>query len=114
MSEPMKIRARMVDGSAHIIVLMIHPMETGQRKDPRSGQVFPAHFIQRVTATVNDKPVLNVAMRPGDLEEPGVRLPRQGRQVRRQAGDRLGRQQGREGPFRGDDRLTLYPSKLNS
>ncbi|MCB1893328.1 MAG: thiosulfate oxidation carrier complex protein SoxZ, partial [Rhodocyclaceae bacterium] len=42
MSEPMKIRARMVDGSAHIIVLMIHPMETGQRKDPRSGQAFPA------------------------------------------------------------------------
>ena len=70
MSEPMKIRARMVDGSAHIIVLMIHPMETGQRKDPRSGQAFPAHFIQRVTATINDKPVLNLQCGPAISKNP--------------------------------------------
>ena len=37
MAEPMKIRTKMVDGSAHVFVLMMHPMETGQRKDPRSG-----------------------------------------------------------------------------
>ena len=70
MSEPMKIRARMVDGSAHIAVLMIHPMETGQRKDPRSGQAFPAHFIQHVTASVNDKPVLNVQCGPAISKNP--------------------------------------------
>jgi len=70
MSEPMKIRAKMVDGSAHINVLMIHPMETGQRKDPRSGQVYPAHFIQHVTATINDKPVLNLQCGPAISKNP--------------------------------------------
>ncbi len=70
MADPMKIRSKMVDGSAHIAVLMIHPMETGQRKDPRSGQTFPAHFIQNVTATVNDKPVLVAQLGPAISKNP--------------------------------------------
>lgn len=70
MAEPMKIRTKLVDGSAHIVVLMIHPMETGQRKDPRSGQAYPAHFIQNVTATVNDKPVLVAQLGPAISKNP--------------------------------------------
>lgn len=69
MSQPMKIRAKMVDGSAHIVVLMIHPMETGQRKAP-DGKVIPAHFIQRVNATVNDKPVLVAHWGPAISKNP--------------------------------------------
>lgn len=70
MAEPMKIRTKLVDGAAHIVVLMIHPMETGLRKDPRSGQSFPAHFIQNVTATVNDKPVLVAQLGPAISKNP--------------------------------------------
>ncbi|KAF0166395.1 MAG: sulfur compound chelating protein SoxZ [Rhodocyclaceae bacterium] len=70
MAEPMKIRTKLVDGSAHIAVLMIHPMETGQRKDPRSGQAYPAHFIQNVTATVNDKAVLVAQLGPAISKNP--------------------------------------------
>jgi sulfur-oxidizing protein SoxZ len=70
MAEPMKIRTKLVDGAAHIVVLMIHPMETGQRKDSRSGQPFPAHFIQNVTATVNDKPVLVAQLGPAISKNP--------------------------------------------
>ena len=69
MADPMKIRARMIDGAAHVTVLMIHPMETGQRKDAR-GQVLPAHFIQHVTATVNDRPVLNMQCGPAISRNP--------------------------------------------
>ncbi|HRP74621.1 MAG TPA: thiosulfate oxidation carrier complex protein SoxZ [Rhodocyclaceae bacterium] len=58
MSGAMKIRARMKDGITDVAVLMMHPMETGQRKDPRTGQTIPAHFIQKVTAAVNEKQVL--------------------------------------------------------
>jgi sulfur-oxidizing protein SoxZ len=43
---------------ADVKVLMNHPMETGQRKDAKTGQVIPAHFIQTVTAQVNGKTVL--------------------------------------------------------
>ena len=70
MAEPMKIRTKMVDGAAQIFVLMIHPMETGQRKDPRSGQVYPAHYIQHVLATLNDKPVLDMQCGPAISKNP--------------------------------------------
>lgn len=58
MAGPMKIRATAQGEFADIKVLMNHPMETGQRKDPKTGQLIPAHFITNVTATVNGKPVL--------------------------------------------------------
>ena len=57
MSEPMKIRAKMVEGSAHIAVLMIHPMETGQRKDDK-GQTLAMHFIQTFTVSHNGKTMI--------------------------------------------------------
>ena len=58
MAEPMKIRATKEGDSANIKVLMNHAMETGQRKDAKTGQVIPAHFIQTVTAQLNGKTVL--------------------------------------------------------
>ena len=58
MAEPMKIRATMEGDAANIKVLMNHVMETGQRKDAKTGQLIPAHFIQTVSAQVNGKPVL--------------------------------------------------------
>lgn len=59
MADPMKIRATVEGDSANIKVLMNHPMETGQRKDAKTGQTVPAHFIQQVSAAVNGKNVLN-------------------------------------------------------
>ena len=58
MAEPMKIRATLQGDTADIKVLMNHVMETGQRKDAKTGQIIPAHFIQNVNATVNGKVVL--------------------------------------------------------
>lgn len=58
MAEPMRIRAQLQGDVADVKVLMNHPMETGQRKDPKTGQNVPAHFIQNVTATLNGKQVL--------------------------------------------------------
>ena len=59
MADAMKIRATMEGDSANIKVLMNHPMETGQRKDAKTGQTVPAHFIQQVTAALNGKNVLD-------------------------------------------------------
>lgn len=58
MAEPMKIRATLEGDVANIKVLMNHVMETGQRKDAKTGQVIPAHFIQTVVAQLNGKTVL--------------------------------------------------------
>jgi sulfur-oxidizing protein SoxZ len=54
MAEPMKIRATVKGDTAEVRVLMVHPMETGQRKDA-SGAVVPVHFIQEVQVRVNGK-----------------------------------------------------------
>jgi sulfur-oxidizing protein SoxZ len=53
----MKIRAIANGGVTDIRVLMTHPMETGQRKDP-DGKLVPMHFIQNVTVKVNGKTVV--------------------------------------------------------
>lgn len=58
MAEPMKIRATLQGDVAEVKVLINHPMETGQRKDPNTGENIPVHFIQFVTATLNDRPVM--------------------------------------------------------
>ncbi|MFA7240992.1 MAG: thiosulfate oxidation carrier complex protein SoxZ [Sulfuricellaceae bacterium] len=58
MADPMKMRVTLKDDTANIKVLMNHEMETGLRKDAKSGQLVPAHYIQLVTATLNGKPVM--------------------------------------------------------
>lgn len=58
MAEPMKIRAALQGDVADVRILMLHPMETGQRKDS-GGNIIPVHFIQSVIVTHNGKPVLD-------------------------------------------------------
>ena len=50
----MKIRATLKGDIAEVRVLMVHPMETGQRKD-NDGKLVPMHFIQEVQARVNGR-----------------------------------------------------------
>ncbi|HEX7952832.1 MAG TPA: thiosulfate oxidation carrier complex protein SoxZ [Burkholderiales bacterium] len=58
MADAMKIRAQLHGDVADVKVLMFHPMETGLRKDPITGELIPLHFIQRVVATHNGKTVM--------------------------------------------------------
>jgi|SRR5882672_5996569 len=58
MSEPMKIRATQQGDAADVRILMLHPMETGQRRDAK-GEIVPLHFIQSVMITHNGRTVLD-------------------------------------------------------
>lgn len=58
MAESMKIRATLQGDVADVRILMLHPMETGQRKDAK-GQIVPLHFIQSVVVTHNGKTVVD-------------------------------------------------------
>jgi sulfur-oxidizing protein SoxZ len=58
MAEPMKIRATLKGDLAEVRVLMVHPMETGQRRDT-GGNLLPMHFIQEVTVRVNGRAVID-------------------------------------------------------
>lgn len=59
MADPMRIRVTLQDDVADVKVLIFHPMETGLRKDPISGEIVPLHFIKHVQATHNGKTVLD-------------------------------------------------------
>ena len=50
----MKIRASLKGDLTEVRVLMVHPMETGQRKDA-GGNIVPMHFIQEVSVKLNGK-----------------------------------------------------------
>jgi len=58
MAEPMKIRATLQVDTADVRILMLHPMETGQRKDAK-GDIVPMHFIQSVVVAHNGNTVLD-------------------------------------------------------
>ena len=58
MAEPMKIRATLQGDVADVRILMLHPMETGARKDSK-GEIVPQHFIQNVAVMHNGKTVLD-------------------------------------------------------
>ena len=54
-----KIRAKAKDGVTTVKTLMSHPMETGLRKDSKTGELIPANHITEVTAEHNGKTVMS-------------------------------------------------------
>ncbi|HOL65582.1 MAG TPA: thiosulfate oxidation carrier complex protein SoxZ [Accumulibacter sp.] len=53
MAEAIKLRVIWQGELAEMRILMPHPMETGQRKDPETGKPLPAHFIESFSVTAN-------------------------------------------------------------
>ncbi len=66
----MKIRAAMKGDVAEVKCLMNHPMETGLRKDAKTGQVVPAHHITKVVATLAGKTVMDAQWGGGISKNP--------------------------------------------
>jgi len=80
MADLMKIRATFKGEVAEVKVLMIHPMETGRRKDD-SGETIPAHFIQMLTATLNGKTILEAQWGTGISKNPYLTFRLKGAKV---------------------------------
>ena len=58
MANSIKLKAAEKDGSIEVKALISHPMETGQRKDKKTGELIPAHYIEEVVVTANDKTIM--------------------------------------------------------
>jgi sulfur-oxidizing protein SoxZ len=58
MAKSIKIRAQAKGGVTTVKCLMTHPMETGTRKDKKTGKPIPAHFISEVTGEHKGNKVL--------------------------------------------------------
>jgi sulfur-oxidizing protein SoxZ len=59
MAKTIRIRAKAKGDTTTVKALITHPMETGLRKDKKTGKNVPAHFIQEVKCEHNGKLVLN-------------------------------------------------------
>lgn len=59
MAKSIKVRAKVKKGVATIKCLINHAMETGLRKNKKTGKPIPAKFIQEVNCEHGGKSVLN-------------------------------------------------------
>lgn len=57
MADTIKMRAKMAGNICTVKAIIRHPMETGMRRDKKTGKVIPAHFIQKVTCEHNGERV---------------------------------------------------------
>jgi len=58
MAKSIRIRAKAKGGEVAVKALMTHPMETGLRKNKKTGKKIPAHFIQEVVCKHNGANVM--------------------------------------------------------
>ena len=50
-----KIRSKRLTDYTLVRTLIAHPMETGKNKNAETGELIPAHYIQTLTFSHNDK-----------------------------------------------------------
>jgi sulfur-oxidizing protein SoxZ len=67
--KPIKMRARLKDGTASVKCLMPHPMETGVRKG-LDGNPIPAHYIETVTCKHNGEVIIGADWGPSVSRDP--------------------------------------------
>jgi sulfur-oxidizing protein SoxY len=64
-----KMRAKLQGNLTEAKVIIVHPMTTGRSKNSE-GEMVPAHYIQTINASINDKPVLEMQCGTGISKNP--------------------------------------------
>lgn len=72
MAKSIKIRAKAKGEQVSVKALMSHPMETGTRKDKKTGEKIPAHYIREVIAQANGKQVMRALWSGGVSKNPYI------------------------------------------
>ena len=85
MASKIKIKAKLTGDVADIQSLMMHPMETGTRKDADTGAVVPAHHITQLTFMLNGEVSLVANLSTAVSKDPYFRYKLRGAK----AGDTL-------------------------
>ena len=80
-----KIRTKTQGGVTDILVLVSHPMETGQRTDPKTKEKIPPHFIQKMTFALNGKEIASASMSTAVSKDPLIGIKVKGAK----AGDKV-------------------------
>ena len=58
MASKIKVKTKLTGDVAEVKSLMLHPMETGARKDPDTGELVPAHHITQLIFANNGETVM--------------------------------------------------------
>lgn len=72
MANTIKLKAKEKDGVVTVKALITHPMETGARKDKKTGETIPAHFIQELTCEHGGNTVMTAQWSGGVSKNPYV------------------------------------------
>jgi len=72
MASTIKLKAKEKGGVVTLKALITHPMETGTRKDKKTGEVIPAHFVQEVVCESAGKTVMTAQWSGGVSKNPYV------------------------------------------
>ena len=70
MANSIRIRAKAKGEDTTVKALITHPMETGLRKDKKTGEKIPAHFIQEVTCKHNGNTAVTALWGPAVSKNP--------------------------------------------
>jgi sulfur-oxidizing protein SoxZ len=65
-----KVRAKLAGDETTVKCLINHPMETGLRKDSKTNELVPAHFIQEVVCKWKDQVVMTAYWSGGVSKNP--------------------------------------------
>ena len=71
-----KIKLKKKSNGYDVLVLAKHPMETGNRKDKKTGKLIPKHYITSMNFAVNGKDTVEASLSQGISTNPliGVNL----------------------------------------
>ncbi len=73
-----KCKAKAKGDSVEVKALMKHVMETGLRKDSKTGELIPAHHITEVSCTHNGNTIFHCNMGPAVSKNPYLAFTLQG------------------------------------
>ncbi len=74
MAKTIRIRAKAKGSETTVKALITHPMETGLRKNKKTGKKIPAHYIQEVTIKHNGATAMTAHWGPAVSKNPYVSI----------------------------------------
>lgn len=74
MAKSIRIRAKAKGSETTVKALITHPMETGLRKNKKTGKKIPAHYIQEVSIKHNGATVMTAHWGPAVSKNPYVSI----------------------------------------
>lgn len=66
------MKATRTGEETQVIAILKHPMETGARKNPDTGELIPAHYITEVACKHDDTLVVTMYLGPSVSKDPKI------------------------------------------